>query len=291
MLEFEISAWRGRLGFAICNHGESLLKKLPLKRSLAVVVLLAVASWMLFRPDRAAALQDVAPGLLASVASALPQIKSPTSATAVKLAESSVDGEFIRQIAATAVSPQVVRKSSRVYFAQNSIGVLEEATGLYLGPVQLVRHTRKPMPFIGDLLPGAFWVTTRLSKFEAQPSADFPWKLGSTFSAAMSFDRFSASGDKEKRHDVQLNCQAYEQIEARTIHATLSGKAMKVKCEETGREGDGDIKVAETSEWWYLDDLQLSISARYDYSFPGDGYFPSLISLVTKRVLEVSVIR
>lgn len=189
----------------------------------------------------------------------------------------------------TAASPNVVLKSSQVFSAKNGLGVLEELTGLYIGPIQLIKHTRVPLPIFGSLLPNYLWATTKLRKFEAQPSTDFPWKLNSKFVATLSYDRFYSSGTKGGSYDARLNCESTEQIDAHLVHAKLSGIAMKVKCEETANEATAGGKTSEKFEWWYLADLPLSISLNYEFEQRGTQNQPPRSFSIRKKVVDVLV--
>jgi hypothetical protein len=264
------------------------LKKISVKKIALIAVLASVGLWMLFRPDKAAALQEVDPSLVTSVTTVLPLVKSNSKQTFIALSESSINGEMIRKQVVTAVSPHVVLKSSKVYSAQNKLGVLEELTGLYIGPIQLIKHTRVPLPIFGDLLPNYLWATTKLRRVDAQPSADFPWKLDSKFVATLSYDRFYSSGEKDGSYDARLICHAIEQINADSVHAKLSGIAMKVKCEETANDATAEYKVIEKFDSWYLADLQMSISSNYELEAGTQNQSPRSFS-IRKKVIDVSV--
>ncbi len=270
---------------------EVLLKRPPIKTSLVVAVLAGVGLWMFLRSDKAAALADADPAMVSAVAALLPQIKSPTNTVKVKFLTQSDGAEAARKLEAEAVSPIVVRKSGKAYTAKNALGVKSESTSLYIGPISLLSHNRVPVPLFSDLLPGEFWRTSVLRKIDAQPSLDFPWKLGAKFSAHATYDEYFSSGEKDTASELSIDCVALEQVEANQAHPSLHGKAMKVRCDQKSNNSYSKAKTTERLEYWYLEELQLSFPYLYERDFPGDDFFPPQHESSMRKVVEISVQR
>ncbi len=244
---------------------------------------------MFLRPDKAADLADADPAMLSKVAELLPQVKAPGKTVAVKYLTQSDGVEASRKLLAEAASPSVARKYGKAYTARNAVGLKQESTGLYIGPVGLIMHLRVPVPLFTELMPGSFWRTSVLRKIEAQPSPDFPWKLGSRFSANAVYDEYFSNGEKGDPSMLSMDCLAFEQIDASQVHSSLRGRAMKVRCEQKSGGSKSKVQSIERLESWYLEELQLSLPYLYENNFPGDEFFPPDHELSTREVVEISV--
>jgi hypothetical protein len=243
----------------------------------ATAVVLAIA-WMILRPDRIAQLDEVPPELIAQVEAAIPMSR-PMSTVSFRFRESSDGSLFIRDQLAEPVTPSVLRRNTKRYNAVNEIGVLDETTSLSIGPIQLVRHYREPLPLIGDLLPNHFWTTRTLKRFEARPTVRFPGVTGETFEAKLVSELRYSNGKVRALEESRLVCTSLERVPARSVHASLTGEAVKVRCEDSGALNSalaghlaralGDeaglkksVHVVVT-ESWYIEDLAMSVQTLF----------------------------
>jgi hypothetical protein len=262
-------------------------------------VVLAI-TWMILRPDRIAQLNEVPPELIAQVEAAIPMSR-PTSTVSFRFRESSDGSLFIRNQLAEPVTLSVLRRNTKRYNAVNEIGVLDETTSLSIGPIQLVRHSREPLPLIGDLLPNQFWGTRILKRFEAKSAARFPGVTGETFEAKLVFESRYSNGDAHSLDESRLVCTSLERVPARNVHASLTGEAVKVRCEDSGAlnaaladnlaKALGDeaglkkaVHVAVT-ESWYIEDLAMSVQTLFQEELKG-GDFGSTEFTNSLRTLE-----
>lgn len=196
------------------------------------VIVLAIA-WMILRPDRIAQLDEVPPELIAQVEAAIPMSR-PTSTVSFRFRESSDGSLFIRKQFVESATPSILRRNTKPYNAANELGALDETTSLSIGPIQLVRHYREPLPLIGDLLPNHFWSTRTLKRFEAKPVTQFPGLTGEKFEAKLVSELRYSNGELRALEESRLVCTSLERVPARNVHASLTGEAVKVRREDSG---------------------------------------------------------
>jgi hypothetical protein len=267
----------------------------------AAVVVLAVA-WTILRPDRIAQLNEVPPELIAQVEAAIPMSR-PTSAVSFRFRESLDGSLFIRNQLAEPVTPSVLRRNTKRYNAVNEIGVLDETTSLSIGPIQLVRHYREPLPLIGDLLPNQFWTTRTLKRFEAKPTVRFPGVTGETFEAKLVSELRYSNGELRALEESRLVCTSLERVPARSVHASLTGEAVKVRCEDTGALNAalattlGDeaglkksVHVVMT-ESWYIEDLAMSVQTLFQEELKNSDFGSNVFNSVLRTLERVDVKR
>jgi hypothetical protein len=266
----------------------------------AAVVVLIVIAWMILRPDRIAQLHEVPPALISQVQVAIPTSRPITSAVSFRFRESEDGSLFVRKQLAEPVTPAVLRRNSKRYNAASEIGVLDESTSLSIGPILLVRHYRKPLPLFGDLLPNHFWNTSVLKRFEAKPAARFPGAPGEKFEALLLFESRYSNGEVKELEESRLVCTSLERVPARTVLASLTGYAVKVRCEETGppnaalatslapvAEYDAGLKKAMhlvVTESWYIEDLAMSVQTLFQEELKAGDITSGELS--TLRTLE-----
>jgi hypothetical protein len=267
----------------------------------ATTIVLA-ALWMVLRPDRIAQLNEVPPELIAQVEAAIPMSR-PTSAVSFRFRESSDGSLFIRNQLVKPVTPSVLRRNTKRYNASNEIGVLEETTSLSIGPIQLVRHYREPLPLIGDLLPNQFWTTRTLKRFEAKPTVRFPGVTGETFEAKLVSELRYSNGELRALEESRLVCTSLERVPARSVHASLTGEAVKVRCEDTGALNAalattlGDeaglkksVHVVMT-ESWYIEDLAMSVQTLFQEELKNSDFGSNVFNSVLRTLERVDVKR
>lgn len=271
----------------------------------ATIAVLAIA-WMTLRPDRIAQLDEVPPELIAQVEAAIPMSR-PTSTVSLRFRESLDGSLFIRKQFVEPVTPSILRRNTKRYNAVNEIGVLDETTSLSIGPIQLVRHYREPLPLIGDLLPNHFWTTRTLKRFEAKPVTRFPGLTGETFEAKLVSELRYSNGELRALEESHLVCTSLERVPARNVHASLTGEAVKVRCEDSGginaalaaslATALGDeaglkksVHVVMT-ESWYIEDLAMSIQTLLQEEIKGADFGSTEFTTALRTLERVDVKR
>ena len=211
------------------------IARLSLRKFFAVVsigVFAILVTWMIFRPDRVATINELDPVVVAQVRG-LFRDGAITPATIVVRFDEADDGTpYLRKMVYEPLGDLVTRRNGKRFNPANEIGVLEETSSLSIGPVLLIRHSREPIPFFGGLLPHKFWVTRTLKRIEAPPNNAYPPPLGGFFSATIWFELRSASNEVLGTEQSQLLCKSLERGLASKLHPNLEGEAMKIRCEE-----------------------------------------------------------
>lgn len=150
-------------------------------------------------------------------------------------------------------------------------GLSQEASGLYVGPLAVVRFRRNRPPFLADLLPYHFWTSERISDFTVEENDRFPGAKGGKMLARITYEEHFADGKLAVKERRRLHCEVAEVVAAASVDPRLSGSAARVECRETlepdGRlvgPGNtqtvfiGDIRYAH----WYIQDRGWSIAAE-----------------------------
>jgi hypothetical protein len=246
----------------------------------AGIIAAGIIAWMIFRPDRVAQLNEVPPELVTQLQAAM-QLNRPLSAAVSFRYRESTDGvAYIRKQLAEPLTPAVLRRNSKRYDAVNELGALEETSSIAIGPIVLLRHWREPPPFVGDLLPGRFWHTRVLKKFEAKPGMVYPGKPGNKFEIMLWNENRYETGEARDVEQTRLTCIAVERAPARNVHAAFTGEATKVRCEESGAPSEllaknisavlGEEPTVKqhigVTENWYIEDLGISVQTLQEDS-------------------------
>jgi hypothetical protein len=154
---------------------------------------------------------------------------------------------------------------------RRTTGLPEETTGLYVGPLSVVRFHRTKPPVIGDLLPFHLWTSSRMTKFVVEEVDRFPGTKGGKLRAKVTYEDRYADGQLLQTESRLLQCAVTNLVDAATILPGLSGSAARVECQEE-LEADGR-KVGPTNPqtWsqgrvsythWYIMDNQWSIPSE-----------------------------
>lgn len=267
-------------------------------------MVLVVIAWMVLRPDRIAQIHEVPPELISQVQAVMGTSRPVTSTVSFRFRESADGSLFVRKQLAEPVTPAVLRRNTKRYNAASEIGVLDESTSLSVGPVLLVRHFREPLPLFGDLMPNHFWTTRVLKRFEAKPAARFPGPLGEKFEASLLFESRYANGEVKELEESRLVCTPVERIPAHKVLASLTGEAVKVRCEESGSpnsalmaslsavtQHEPEMKKAihhVVTESWYIEDLAMSVQTLFQEELrAGDITSGELSTLRTLERVDV----
>jgi hypothetical protein len=115
---------------------------------------------------------------------------------------------------------------------RKTAGLTRQSAGLYIGPIAVVRYTRNWPPLVGDLLPYQFWMSTRMTRFVIDENANFPKAVGSKLVASVIYEDRNSDGALTQTEHRQLRCEVKSAADASSIAAALSGRAMRIECEE-----------------------------------------------------------
>ncbi|CAN5143272.1 hypothetical protein BH09PSE6_BH09PSE6_11410 [soil metagenome] len=160
-------------------------------------------------------------------------------------------------------------------------GAVEESAGLFVGPIAALRFFRTKPPFFGDLLPFAFWGSTRITKFTILENESFPAVAGGHIHAQVTYEERYDDG-KVKQVDTQdLRCEVEQLVDAAGIDSRLTGQAARVTCREGPEMKEaapdrpqpvstrGRSRIVYTH--WYMIDSGWSLSVEGEdiYAQPG----------------------
>lgn len=113
----------------------------------------------------------------------------------------------------------------------------EQASGLYAGPIAVLRFNRDWPPLIGDLLPYALWTSTRITELAVEERHEFPHASGGRLLARVTYEDRYADGELVQTERVRLRCDVEKLADAASIHASLGGKAALIRCQEEREPG------------------------------------------------------
>ncbi len=147
------------------------------------------------------------------------------------------------------VDALLTEKRSKRYAKENTLGVLDEASGLYVGPIAVVRFARVWPPLVGEVLPYHFWSLSRMSEFVVEEHANFPHAPGGRMVARVTYEMRYADGKSAPPDRGRLRCDVRDVVAAGSVDARLSGLAARIDCKEVF-EVNGD---AAYSHWYILD--------------------------------------
>jgi hypothetical protein len=108
----------------------------------------------------------------------------------------------------------------------------DEASGLYVGPLAVVRFYRVRTPFLADLLPYHFWSTSRITEFLVEESTGFPGTPGGRLRARITYEDRYPDGGLMQTERRGLQCDVATLVRAASIAAGLSGMAARIVCRE-----------------------------------------------------------
>jgi len=147
-------------------------------------------------------------------------------------------------------------------------GLSEEFSGLYVGPIAVMRFYRARPPFIADLLPYQFWSSLRLSEFIVEETDGFPDTKGGKMRARVTYEEHYAGGELAQTERRRLQCDVANIVDAASINARLSGTAARIECREeletngrrVGVNNPQTYSVGDLSySHWYISDRGWSI--------------------------------
>lgn len=232
-------------------------------------VVLALAGWAFFHPDLRPDPQLVDASVRAELARTGFKATHGVSFASFESHES--QGGQSRDVALRQVIVPVdallTEKRSRRYVRENTLGVLDEASGLYVGPIAVVRFARVWPALIGELLPYHFWTRARLSEFVIEEKHDFPHAPGGRIVAKLAYEMHHGDGKPAPPDRGRLRCEVRDVVAADSVDARLSGLAARIDCEEVS-EVDGDAAYSH----WYILDRGWSIALEGEHTFRVGDY-------------------
>jgi hypothetical protein len=173
--------------------------------------------------------------------------------------------EVVSRQTIVAIDGLITEKRTRRHEKTSTFAVVDQASGLYVGPIGVVRFWRVWPPLIGDLLPYHFWGSWRLSEFVLEERENFPHAKGGRLVARVSYDVRHGDEEPGPRDRGRLHCEVQDVIEANAVDARLSGLSARIHCKETlERHG-----VAEYSHWYVMDrGWSLAVEGSYEEMLP-----------------------
>jgi hypothetical protein len=111
-----------------------------------------------------------------------------------------------------------------------STALTQEFSGLYVGPIAVIRHARNWPPLIGDLLPYHFWTSSRISEFILEQKVNFPHVRGGRLVARITYENRYADGKPAPPERSRLRCDVRDVVEAASFNVRLSGAAARIDC-------------------------------------------------------------
>ncbi len=159
-------------------------------------------------------------------------------------------------------------------------GFRQQVSGLYIGPLAVVRHRRQWLPIFGDLLPYHFWQSSHMTSFSIEKLENFPSRTGGVLIARISYEDRHATGEIARTEWIRLRCDVRDVIQASSIAPGLTGTAAKLACTEVVEEimalarKDQTRSSAQTSDsythWYVLDrSWSIPIEGEYTIEIPG----------------------
>jgi hypothetical protein len=197
--------------------------------SLAAVGVL-VAAWGFFHPEFRPDASTIAPAIREGLAkTGFVQTRGVTSARleTVEAVGAMRESSTLEQ-KIVPIDGLLTEKRSR----QRTKGHSEEYSGLYVGPIVVVRHYRTRPPIVGDLLPYQFWKSSRLSEFIVEETDRFPHAKGGKLRARVSYEDRYAGGELAQTERRRLHCDVLDVVDAASINSALSGAAARIECRE-----------------------------------------------------------
>lgn len=197
----------------------------------AVLVLVSLVLWAVlhpdFRPDLNLVSEPVRKGISKAGFQATKGVKSArfeSEDSELGFKEVWDEGQKIVAIDASLTEKRTRRKTR---------ALSQQTTGLYVGPIAVVRFSRNWPPIIGDLLPYHFWTSSRLTKFVVDETVNFPKELGGKLVARMTYEDRNADGALAQTEHRNLRCEVKSAVNAASLDSRLSGQAIRIECEES----------------------------------------------------------
>jgi hypothetical protein len=196
----------------------------------AIVVATLLTGWGLFHPPFRPDANTVAPAVREELAkTGFTQTLRVTAARleSVESAEGFSDNSTAEQEIVPIDGLLTEKRTLR-----RARGVSEEYSGLYVGPIAVVRHYRSRPPLVGVLLPYQFWSSSRLSEVTVEETDEFPHTKGGKMRARVTYEDHYAGGELAQTERRQLQCDVVNVVDAASINADLSGTAARIECRE-----------------------------------------------------------
>jgi len=161
-------------------------------------------------------------------------------------------------------------------------GTTQQASGLYAGPLTVVRFRRVWPPLIGELLPYQFWTLSRMTEFAVDEARDFPHAPGGRLLARATYEDRYENGELAVTDRWRLRCDVTLVVAAASVDARLTGRASRLECTEVPDPGGRQIAKPDTQPY-VLEDVRYSHWYILDrgWSIPIEGVY-------TGRVGDVS---
>jgi len=221
----------------------------------AGVLALGVLGWGFFHPDFRPDATLVSPPIRAELAKTGFTPTQRVSGATFKTVESAegLSEEWTNRQRIVPVDALITEKRSR----RQTKAASQESSGLYVGPLMVVRFSRTWPPILGELLPYHFWSSSRLSEFVVEEAENFPGTKGGRLIAKATYEEHYAGGELAQAERIRLRCDVANVVDASSVNARLSGAAARIECKET-LEADGRRVGASNPGTYFMDDASYS---------------------------------
>jgi hypothetical protein len=245
-------------------------------------VSISLVGWGLWHPDFRPNAGEIDPTVRAELAKTGFKATQGVSSAAFKttyLQEGEVF-DFDAQQKVVAIDALLTEKRSRRF----SKALTLEYSGLYAGPITVVRHWRTWPPLIGNLLPYSFWSSSRMTEFRVEQNVDFPHASGGKLVATITYENRHADGAAAPLERMRLRCDVKGVSEAASIDVRLAGAAARIDCIELVQADPGSVGASSDESplpdyvkysHLYLLDRGWSIAIEGEEAFR-TGAFPQL---------------
>jgi hypothetical protein len=205
----------------------------PMRRPLIilpVVLFIGLIGWGFLRPDFRPDPNAIAPGVRAELLKTGFKSTSGTRRAQFETVRS-LKGETER----LRLEQKIVGIDSIItekWSVRRSSGLADESTGLYAGPIVVVRHNRAKPPIFGALFPDQFWSSTHLVEFVVEEIKDFPSAKGGRMNARVVYEDRYDGGELMQKERRRLQCEVKDVVSAASVNPGFSGSAARINCRE-----------------------------------------------------------
>jgi hypothetical protein len=221
----------------------------------AIIAGLSLLGWGFLHPDFRPDPSTIDPSVRAALSRTGFASTRGVSAARFETVESAMGSQetWTTHQKVVAIDSLITEKRSR----RRAPRVLEETSGLYVGPFAVVRFQRTWPPVVGDLLPYHFWTSSRLTRLIVEETDRFPHAKSGRMRARVTYEDHYSGGKLAQAQSFRLTCDVTDIVEAASINSSLSGPAARIACQEEA-EPDGPRLSADNPGTYTLDRLAYS---------------------------------
>lgn len=250
------------------------IRRWPLWATAVALAVVALVTWGVLHPDFRPDPQLVSPALLEELGKT--GFKATQGVASARFEsvqqQDGFSADFSSRQEIVPINGLITEKRSRRY----TKGQTREFSGLYVGPITVVRYERVWPPLFGDLLPYHFWRSTRMSALVVEQAVDFPHEMGGKLVANITYENHHGDGEPARTERVRLRCDVKSVVDAVSVNTRFSGVAARIDCMElvepdpgavSSSSGDSDVPDYTKYSHWYIVDRGWSISIEGEQGF------------------------